>query len=91
MLALKDGFPRRPSNLTVSSGSINLQSPEPSPTRSRYTMDTSISSSSHVTLTPERFVYVGPERKRFHANRGQAPYPLPCGLEELSRYFVNYC
>jgi hypothetical protein len=54
-------------------------------------MDTSISSSSHVTLTPERFVYVGPERKRFHANRGQAPYPLPCGLEELSRYFVNYC
>jgi hypothetical protein len=31
------------------------------------------------------FVFIGPEKKRFHKNRDQAPYPLPCGLEELSR------
>lgn len=84
---LKERVPRRPSNLTLSS--FTGVSPEPSPTRSRCTRYTSMSSTSRETLTPEWFMFVGKERKRFHANRTLAPYPFPCGLEELSRYALK--
>ena len=80
--------PRRPSTLTVSTVSSSRgigggRSPEPSPTRSRY----GSTSEREDVIVQGPFMYVGPERKRFHAQRNEAPYPLPCGMEELSRYF----
>lgn len=75
---------RRPSTLTLSSRS--LKSPEPSPTRSR---DSEGELGRTATAEQESwgpFTFVGPERKRFHANRQHAPYPFPCGMEELSRF-----
>src|SRR5438045_7302698 len=81
--------PRRPSNLTVSTISSKGQSADPSPTRSRFRESGDISGGgnggSPAGIVKGPFVYVGPEKKRFHAQRIQAPYPLPCGLEELSR------
>src|SRR5579871_1578760 len=77
---------RRPSALTLASstGSTGNRSAEPSPTRSRFTETTEPNQS--VQQGP--FVFVGPGRKRFHAERIKAPYPLPCGLEELSRCVI---
>jgi hypothetical protein len=80
--------PRRPSTtLTVSTASSSKgigggRSAEPSPTRSRY----GSTSEWEDVIVQGPFMYVGPERKRFHAQRNEAPYPLPCGMEELSRY-----
>ena len=79
--------PRRPSTLTVSTVSSSrgiggARSPESSPTRSRYVC----TGDREDVIVQGPFIYVGPERKRFHAQRDEAPYPLPCGLEELSRY-----
>jgi len=76
--------PRRPSNLTLSS-TISTISGEPSPTKSRVTEGTSPSYSFSGCVTQGPFTFVGPERRRFHAGRDKAPYPIPCGLEELSR------
>jgi hypothetical protein len=72
--------PRRPSQLTMSTMSSGIHTPEPSPTRSRQ-----LDSGETVEEDNGPFVFIGPEKKRFHKNRKQAPYPLPCGLEELSR------
>src|ERR1700736_4565408 len=85
---LKDaGRMRKPTHLKTLSRSGSVQSQEPSPTKSRFADPMSVRSASLVNVTPDPlFVFVGPERKRFHANRGEAPYPFPCGLEELSRY-----
>src|ERR1700734_968424 len=72
---------RRPSQLTVSTmSSGGHNTPEPSPTRSRP-----VDSVEKKEEDSGPFVFIGPEKKRFHKNRDQAPYPLPCGLEELSR------
>jgi len=75
---------RRPSQLTVSSyaSSKGAHSPEPSPTKLKAR--TNGETGDEVVRGP--FAFVGPERKRYHARRDTAPYPLPCGLEELSRY-----
>jgi hypothetical protein len=78
---------RRPSTLTVSTvnssrGIGGGRSAEPSPTRSRY----GSTSEREGVIVQGPFRYVGPERKRYHAHRNEAPYPFPCGLEELSRY-----
>jgi hypothetical protein len=79
--------PRRPSILTVSSLSSKAHSPEPSPTRSRFRQGSSdVGNQVLGAVTQGPFMYVGPQRKRYHAHRNQAPYPLPCGLEELSRF-----
>jgi hypothetical protein len=78
---------RRPSNLTVSSRGV--QSSEPSPTRTRNLdeeMDRGVDDAGQDNAGP--FIFVGPEKKRFHANRQHAPYPLPCGVEELSRFDI---
>lgn len=85
---LKDDHrgPRRPSNLTVSTISSKGHSPDPSPTRSRFRENGEIGNSSPGGIVKGPFMYVGPEKKRFHAQKDEAPYPLPCGLEELSRY-----
>jgi hypothetical protein len=78
--------PRRPSNLTVSSRtSSKAHSPEPSPTKSRFTENGDMAHGDITGIVKGPFMYVGPEMKRFHAKRTEAPYPLPCGLEELSR------
>jgi hypothetical protein len=74
---------RRPSNLTVSSRSI--QSPEPSPTRSRNIDEEMGRGVAAAQEHAGPFIFAGPEKKRFHADRELAPYPLPCGVEELSR------
>ena len=80
------GAPRRPSNLTVSSiTSSKAHSPEPSPTKSRFRENGDIGTGVMTGIVKGPFMYVGPEKKRFHAKRSEAPYPLPCGLEELSR------
>jgi len=84
---------RRPSNLALSFDSSTTQSPEPSPTRTRFTREpseTSLPQSTTPSLTSNDIVkgpfrFVGPEKQRYHASRLEAPYPLPCGLEELSR------
>ena len=86
-LVKKGAGPRRPSTLTVSTisssrGAGGGRSPEPSPTRSRYG---STNGEREDFIVQGPFMYVGPERKRYHAQRNEAPYPLPCGMEELSR------
>ena len=78
--------PRRPSNLTVSSkNSSKPHSREPSPTKSRFRENGDMADRVITGIVKGPFMYVGPEKKRFHAQRNEAPYPLPCGLEELSR------
>lgn len=80
---------RRPSNLTVSSGSCKVASPEPSPTRSRCREGSRDGWSPGTVQEP--FIYVGPDRTRFHVQREEAPYPMPCRLEELSRFVLPGC
>ena len=75
---------RRPSTFTLSSRSI--KSPEPSPTWEKYLDTESGGTSTAEQENSGPFVFVGPERKRFHAKRQLAPYPFPCGLSELSRF-----
>jgi len=78
---------RRPSNLTVSTtASWKSRSPDSSPTKSRFRQG----SDGETGIIQGPFMYVGPQRKRFHAQRNEAPYPIPCGLEELSRYNSLY-
>ena len=76
---------RRPSTMTLSSRSI--KSPEPSPTRFRN-LEEEVGSSAAAAESEISgpFSFVGPQRKRFHADRRHAPYPFPCGVEELSRF-----
>lgn len=74
---------RRPSNLTVSTRGI--QSPGPSPTRIRNIDEEMGRGVDSAQENAGPFIFAGPEKKRFHANRELAPYPLPCGVEELSR------
>jgi hypothetical protein len=77
---------RRPSNLTLSSKtSSKARTPEPSPTKSRFRENGDMPNDMITGIVKGPFMYVGPEKKRFHAKRSEAPYPLPCGLEELSR------
>src|SRR5262245_45584208 len=78
--------PRGPSNLAFPSsiGSVETRSPELSPTKSRC----SDAGETSQSVFKGPFIFVGPDGKRFHADRQRAPYPLPCGLEELSRYIV---
>ena len=76
----------RPSNLTLSSiTSSKAHSPEPSPTKSRFRENGDMANDMMTGIVKGPFMYVGPEKKRFHAKRSEAPYPLPCGLDELSR------
>jgi hypothetical protein len=92
VFALKEqvrGVPQRPSNLTLSSVSLMGRSPEPSPTRSRFKEDIGVGTSLPAIPTPGSFTFVGPEKTRFHSDRDKAPYPLPCGLDELSRYIIQ--
>jgi hypothetical protein len=86
---LKDEFRafRRPSTLTVSSiASSRGRSPEPSPTRERFRRGSEITDVIEEEVVQGPFMYVGHQKRRFHPQRDLAPYPLPCGLEELSRY-----
>lgn len=77
---------RRPSNLTLSSkASSKAHSPEPSPTKGRFRENGDMANDVITGIVKGPFMYVGPEKKRFHAKTNEAPYPLPCGLEELSR------
>ena len=81
---------RRPSQLTVSSytsskGGVG-HSPEPSPIRSKTRVNGDETDGGTVKGP---FMYVGPDKRRYHAERDTAPYPFPCGLEELTRYHIR--
>jgi hypothetical protein len=83
---------RRPSILTVSSvASSRGRSPEPSPTRERFRQGSETADEIVEGIVEGPFMYVGHKKRRFHAQRDSAPYPLPCGLEELSRYDLLQC
>lgn len=91
---LKDSFRafRRPSTLTVSSvASSRGRSPEPSPTRERFRQENDNGNQIEEGIIEGPFMYVGHKKRRFHAQRDSAPYPMPCGLEELSRYGLLQC
>ena len=75
---------RQPANLSLLNSSKVVQSPEPSPKQDRFRKGSHGSVLGSVIEGP--FMYVGPQRKRFHAVRLEAPYLMPCGMEELSRF-----
>ena len=79
--------PPRPSTLTVSpSRSVKSAEPSPTMTLTRHLEEGMSRKTSVEADASGHFSFVGPQRKRFHANRLEAPYPYPCGLEELSRF-----
>jgi hypothetical protein len=74
---------RRPPNLSFSALSTG-HSPETSPSLYRVSPGSDCGNAVS-SVGPGPFIYVGPQKTRYHAFGAYAPYPLPCGLEELTR------